>query len=106
MVEASDEVKVKSAPSKVLIDESGDTLLLDRKAKIAAAVAKAKEKKLAAKLQVNSDATVDPIKNVADEKLTSTSSLVIDKKARVAAAVAKAKAKKLAASSDKPQPSE
>ncbi|MGB2740016.1 MAG: electron transport complex subunit RsxC [Cognaticolwellia sp.] len=106
VVEASDEADVESPPSKALIDESGDTLLLERKAKIAAAVAKAKEKKLAANSQVNSAATIDPIKNVPDKKLAAKSSLVMDKKARVAAAVAKAKAKKLAASSDKPQPSE
>lgn len=66
-----------------------------RKAKIAAAVAKAKAKKLAA-----SSSKLDD--NLANDNTSASN----DKKARIAAAVAKAKAKKLAAQSNKPQTSE
>ena len=93
------------------IIEPEHTLALERKAKIAATVAKAKAKaqakKLAATSADNTDSTLAPIEAQAtDIEITTEVSLAADKKSRIAAAVAKAKAKKLAASSDKPQPSE
>ncbi|WP_164718162.1 electron transport complex subunit RsxC [Colwellia sp. Arc7-635] len=93
------------------IIEPEHTLALERKAKIAATVAKAKAKaqakKLAATSADNTDSTLAPIEAQAtDIEITTEVSLAADKKSRIAAAVAKAKAKKLAASYDKPQPSE
>ena len=97
----------KSEPQTVNVIDSSN---LDKKAKIAAAVAKAKAKKLAAKSQQTSDTQAGTISatNESDDKqaLTTEAVSAANKKARIAAAVAKAKAKKLAASSDKSPTSE
>ncbi|ASP49229.1 electron transport complex subunit RsxC [Cognaticolwellia beringensis] len=87
-----------------------DSSNVDRKAKIAAAVAKAKAKKLAVKSQQTSDiplSTISESKESEDKRVLATQAAsAANKKARIAAAVAKAKAKKLAASSDKSSTSE
>lgn len=76
---------------------------LDRKAKIAAAVAKAKAKKIAGKTEIN---VSEPSPQALEEKQNNEKLEVKTKKERVAAAVAKAKAKKLAASTNKSTNSE
>tara|TARA_R110000737_G_scaffold3578_2_gene12150 strand:- start:24206 stop:26431 length:2226 start_codon:yes stop_codon:yes gene_type:complete len=103
ITEAATDNKQQSQVSAVSQDETTNQ---DRKNKIAAAVAKAKAKKLSVTSQQVSKATTSTNDNVADGKLTTEAASTANKKARVAAAVAKAKAKKLAASSDKKQPSE
>jgi len=99
-------------PEAVLVSEQAppaqsvsktDSSKPDRKAKITAAVAKAKAKKLAEKSQQAKKIATNESYSEQDNK---PSTGAADKKARVAAAVAKAKAKKLAASANKSQPSE
>ena len=106
-IDHSSENEDKSEPQTVNVIDSSN---LDKKAKIAAAVAKAKAKKLAAKSQQTSDTQAGTISatNESDDKqaLTTEAASAANKKARIAAAVAKAKAKKLAASSDKSPTSE
>ncbi|WP_076536410.1 electron transport complex subunit RsxC [Shewanella sp. UCD-KL21] len=70
----------------------------DKKAKIAAAVAKAKAKKLAAKNDAEVETVVSTSTTVTEEPAPTDA--IDDKKAKIAAAVAKAKAKKLAAKND------
>jgi len=76
---------------------NAEQVAIDKKAKIAAAVAKAKARKLAEKTDVK-DVTVDdnPI-HEKSEQVNNAEQVAIDKKAKIAAAVAKAKARKLAA---------
>ena len=92
--------------SEATIVSKVETNSQDRKQKIAAAVAKAKAKKLAVSSEQVSETITSVNEVITDNKLTSEADIATTKKARVAAAVAKAKAKKLAASSDKTQPSE
>mgnify|MGYP003643246321 FL=1 len=76
----------------------------DKKAKITAAVAKAKAKKAALANEltqtdesaVSSTVVNQAIKTASDVDMTNSEALIDDKKAKIAAAVAKAKAKKLA----------
>ena len=76
----------------------------DKKAKIAAAVAKAKAKKAALANEltqtdesaVSSTVVNQAIKTASDVDMTNSEAPIDDKKAKIAAAVAKAKAKKLA----------
>ena len=83
-----------------------DSSNADRKAKISAAVAKAKAKKMASKPQQTADTLSDTHERDDKRALTTQAASAVNRKARIAAAVAKAKAKKLAASSDKSSTSE
>ena len=82
---------------------NNSTANLDRKAKIAAAVAKAKAKKLAENAPETSSA---PSAEILQQTENAPALEAKSKKARIAAAVAKAKAKKLAASANKSTNSE
>jgi electron transport complex protein RnfC len=92
--------KNEQSEQQTLVKNNTD---VDRKAKIAAAVAKAKAKKMAIKSQ---QASIKPSEKVLSETDSNNKQEAENKRARVAAAVAKAKAKKLAASSDKSSTSE
>lgn len=92
--------KSEQSEQQTLVTNNTD---IDRKAKIAAAVAKAKAKKMAVKSQQASIQSSEKVLNEADSNNKQDAE---NKRARVAAAVAKAKAKKLAASSDKSSTSE
>jgi len=105
-IEITKKNNVSKQKNQVQTTSENDTKTLDRKTKIAAAVSKAKAKKLAKNSRQESGTTSSSVENEQDDKLAVQASIATDKKARIAAAIAKAKAKKLAASSDKSQLSE
>ncbi|BAJ02308.1 electron transport complex subunit RsxC [Shewanella violacea] len=96
----SDTSTVKSPPIADEVDNSAISAPVDdKKARIAAAVARAKAKKAALKQKDDADTSTVKTPSIADEVDISTvnAPLIDDKKARIAATIAKAKAKKAAA---------
>jgi len=89
------------------IQGSSDTPANDKKAQVAAAIARAKAKK-AASADANQTATTQPLPATSSSTDERRDDIEDEKKAKVAAAIARAKAKKAAAANDdtpqKPQP--
>ena len=102
---AVDNSKMESITTKADLDEKPAKPEDSKKAKVAAAVAKAKANKPQEKSPVTNNSQSIDAPTTDDVPVTESSEKEL-KKARIAAAVAKAKAKKLAADSNKLKPSE
>ena len=105
-VDLAEKSKVALNEDKAESNNKAASLDTDRKAKIAAAIAKAKAKKLA-QASHSATETDSTVKKEIDNGPSKKSATIDEqKKARIAATIAKAKAKKLAASSKNSSPSE